>query len=89
MDEVLEPLSVGLVNLCNTVDPRIIILGGGVGDFLPDPLMAKLNQMINEKMMGSGFRKINIVKSAFGREAPLMGAAVFILEEMYTGKISW
>ena len=89
LDEVLEPLSVGLVNLCNTVDPRIIILGGGVGDFLPDPLMAKLNQMINEKMMGSGFRKINIVKSAFGREAPLMGAAVLILEEMYTGKISW
>lgn len=74
--QVSHYLALGLANIINSLNPEIIIIGGGFANFkMLWPLMLKevKNNLIQPKM-----QKTKIVKSQLGDKTILLGAALLV-----------
>lgn len=73
-------LGVGMVNLVNIFNPKMIVVGGGVanlGDLLLDPA----RQVVKERAFRISAQAVRIVPAQLGDKAGVFGAAVFALEQ--------
>ncbi|MFC7321815.1 ROK family transcriptional regulator [Halobacillus campisalis] len=78
-------LGVGLTNLIHTLNPKKIIIGGGVskaGQFL----MKGIEETIMSRGLTDQGRETLIVPSKLGEQASAIGACVLILEEFFSQK---
>ncbi|MCP3031501.1 ROK family transcriptional regulator [Halobacillus sp. A1] len=78
-------LGVGLTNLIHTLNPKKIIIGGGVskaGQFL----MKGIEETIMSRGLTDQGRETVIVPSMLGEQASAIGACVLILEEFFSQK---
>jgi len=76
-DSALHYLSIGIVNMINVLDPKKVLIGGGValnGDIFFD----NLNKLVSNNMMSA--KKIPIEPVSFGENATLVGACALVLE---------
>lgn len=74
VDYEADYLALGIGNLLNTLDPEIVVLGGGVsmaGDFLID----KLKEKLNKYSLPSALEGLKIVRAELGNDAGILGAA--------------
>ena len=74
VDYEAEYLALGISNLLNTLDPEIVVLGGGVslaGDFLIDRVKEKLKKYA----LPSALEGLKIVQAELGNDAGILGAA--------------
>ncbi|MBI5881063.1 ROK family protein [archaeon] len=69
----------GLANLVNTLNPDIIILGGGVSK-LPDKAYKLLLLEVKKYALPSHTSKLKIVRHGISDDAGLLGAAALVLE---------
>ena len=79
VDNYIEKLAVGLVNVANALRPEIIILGGGVcseGDRLVSPLQAIMNRDVYAGDKGPA---VKILIATLGNDAGLLGAAALLM----------
>ena len=79
VDEYLEALGCGIVNLANIFRPEVIILGGGVsaaGDLLVKPLSRMLD---NEIYGGSYGPAVKIEVARLGNDAGALGAVALVI----------
>lgn len=73
-DRMIKYLAIGIINVCNILDPEIIALGGGVskaGDYLIERLKAEVGKMFFTPNIKYG----DIVLAQLGNEAGILGAA--------------
>jgi glucokinase len=72
-------VGVGVVNLVHTLNPRLIVIGGGValgaGDLLLDPVRAA----VTARAMPPFRRELRIVPASLGDDAGLLGALALAL----------
>ncbi|PTL40497.1 ROK family glucokinase [Alkalicoccus saliphilus] len=74
VDEAMEHLGLALANLCNSLNPETIVLGGGVskaGDFIIDKIKASFQKYAIPKIG----RETKINLAALGNDAGVIGAA--------------
>jgi glucokinase len=76
LSEVVDDLSIAIVNISTILDPEVIILGGGVARSA-DLLISAVQQRIK----GIIPNVPKIVASPLGRKAAVMGAIVLVLQE--------
>jgi glucokinase len=72
-------LGAGLAGIAMTLNPELIVVGGGVmalGDLLLDPARAELARRALEPS-----REVPVVAAALGEEAGMIGAALLVREE--------
>ena len=84
-DSALHYLSIGIVNMINVLDPKKVLIGGGValnGDIFFD----NLNKLVSNNMMSA--KKIPIEPVSFGENATLVGACALVLEGILNFDIS-
>lgn len=75
--EAATYLGVGLVNLINAFNPRMIIIGGGMakmGDMLLDPA----RKVVTERAFSLPVREVRIIPSQLDDNAAVSGAAAFV-----------
>jgi predicted NBD/HSP70 family sugar kinase len=73
-------LGVALANLCNLVDPDVVVIGGKLaeaGDVLLEPLRTSLGQRVVETSRGP----VEVVPSALGADAGVRGALAAALDQ--------
>ena len=73
--EYIDALNVGLMNICNSYRPEIIVLGGGIGEGL-----AEYIKVINKKLEDSKFgyptaKKTKVVISKVGNNCGMLGVS--------------
>lgn len=76
-------LGIGVTNLIHIVNPKRIIIGGGVsaaGSFLLD----SLKETIKQRALTTPAKETEIVLSKFGEDASVMGAVALILAELFS-----
>ena len=74
-------LGVAVANLCNLVDPQVVVVGGQVadaGELLLEPLRAALAR----RSVPSDVGPVPVVRAAFGAQAELRGALLLALENV-------
>ncbi|UOR11348.1 ROK family transcriptional regulator [Halobacillus amylolyticus] len=76
-------LGIGLVNLMHTLNPKRIIIGGGVAN-AKNFLMEGLKETIQSRGLTKEARETSIVLSSLGENASAYGACVLILEEFFS-----
>ncbi len=74
--DVLGEALVGIVNLLN---PRLIVIGGGIGESA-DMLVARSAEVIAEKAL-AGRRDVKVVQAQLGNDAGVLGAAALAFDE--------
>lgn len=76
VEEYIEYLACGIVDLINVLQPEVICLGGGIanqGDVLLNPLRAVLDR---EDYARTQHRRTQLVKATLGNNAGIIGAAL-------------
>ena len=79
VDNYIEKLGVGIVNVANALRPEIIILGGGVcseGDRLVKPLQEMMDRDV---FAGNKGPAVQILIAELGNDAGLLGAAALLM----------
>lgn len=79
VDNYIEKLGVGLINIANALRPEIIILGGGVcyeGERLIKPLQEMMNENVFAKDKGPA---VKILTAELENDAGLLGAAALLM----------
>lgn len=76
-------LGVGITNVIHTVNPRRIIIGGGVSN-AGDLIMDNIIQTVNQRALTNPAKQTEIILSKFGDDATAMGAVALILAELFT-----
>ena len=73
-------LGLGLANLIHILEPQRILIGGGVslaGELLLEPA----RQTVDQRLMSSVYRGVEILPAALGPDVGLMGAAALVMQE--------
>ena len=68
-------LAVGLANLCNVLDPSVIVLGGGLIE-AEQVVMGPLRDAFSELVEAPGARNVQVVAARLGEKAGAVGAAL-------------
>lgn len=75
-------LAVGLVNIVNTINPELVILGGEVAD-MPFYFYEELQRTVDEKALEYATANLKIRPSVFKKESSnLVGAAVIAVKDL-------
>ncbi|MYL32149.1 ROK family protein [Pontibacillus yanchengensis] len=78
-------LGIGLTNLIHTINPKRIIVGGGVskaGDFI----LKGITETIQQRGLTEEAKNTNIMLSKLGEDSSAIGASVLILSEFFNTK---
>ena len=72
--EIVESVTIGIINLAWCFEPDLIIIGGGIGRERPllDPVQERLNEMASTIAM-----RFALVKAELADDAGLIGAAAW------------
>ncbi len=80
VDAVVRDVGRALAAVVNLVDPALLVLGGGVTESL-QPRLADIETVMRERVIGGGSRRVNLVRTALGADAALLGAATLAAAE--------
>lgn len=72
-------ISVGLIDLVNSLNPEMLILGGMFQELL-DLARPTIARLLHEGIYDAEHQRVELVKPRFGRDAVLMGAAELALQ---------
>ncbi|MFJ5759086.1 ROK family protein [Neobacillus sp. NPDC093182] len=75
VDQMLTSLAKGISNIVHTIDPHIIVLGGGVmqsKEYIMTPLLEKVNDYLYPQLRN----KVQIECASLGTKAGIIGAAL-------------
>lgn len=84
MEDVMEKLASALIDMVNLMDTDAIIIGHE-GCFIPQRYFSLLEDEVNLHMFAAGYKKISVMPSFFGTEAPLFGSVCCVLDALFSG----
>lgn len=74
LEATVEYLSAGLVSLVNVLNPKLLILGGGVIDGLPS-LVPATEALVRQRALAAAVGSLRVVRAGLGEDAGVVGAA--------------
>jgi glucokinase len=75
INHYLNALNIGLINICNSYRPEVIVLGGGIGEGLKD-YIGNINKKLEDANYGyPTARKTKVVVSKVGNDCGVLGAS--------------
>ncbi|MBQ9330078.1 MAG: ROK family transcriptional regulator [Oscillibacter sp.] len=85
LEEMTRALGYALTSAVNLLDPQAILIGHE-GHFLPDRCLTALEEQIERQRLASDRTRVQILRSAFGRDAQIRGCACGFLHRVFTGE---
>jgi glucokinase len=76
VEDAAEYTGIAVANLINTLNPQMVVLGGGVIDALGDEMMAIIDETAKDYVMSGTHKGIEIIASKVGDDAGIIGGAV-------------
>lgn len=79
VEDAIQTLAVGLVNVLHLYNPDLLVMGGGVSaGLVRQGLLPHLNTLMLERAMSDGHRNFRLVPSRLGDAAGMLGAAALV-----------
>ncbi len=79
--EAATYLGLALANVVNLVNPRMVVLGGPIAQ-IGEPFLAPLRREVRRRALWDALAGLEIVPSALGDDAGVIGAAALFLERL-------
>ena len=80
IDRAAKYLGIGIASIANTVNPELVILGGGLTEALGEPFVRKVEQELRGRPMTAATDNLKVVQSQLGDDAGIIGAALIARE---------
>ena len=80
-NEASEYLGIGIASLINLFNPEMVLIGGGVS-LAGDIFFDNIRKVVDQHVMQSSGRDLQILPMAFGENAALMGAFALVLNRV-------
>jgi predicted NBD/HSP70 family sugar kinase len=84
LEEVERSLGVGIINIVNSLDPEVVVLGG-VASMLPERSLRNLVDLVNSRVLYATGQNIRVIRSVLhekGRaSSKMIGAALHIIDK--------
>jgi predicted NBD/HSP70 family sugar kinase len=77
--ETAEYFAIGLGNLINIVNPKVVVLGGTVCTTLGETIIAPVREATRRRCISGAFAGTHIVGADLGWDAQVIGAATLVL----------
>ncbi len=74
-------LGIGLTNLVNIFNPRLIVIGGGLSN-IGDPLLQPAYEVVRERAFREAYDAVGFVRAKLGRYSGVLGAATFAFHKL-------
>ena len=87
LQEVGERLGIGVANLVNVFNPKLIVLGGAL-NLASTILLPIVERLIRENALTPACENVRVAASAHGIDACLMGAVALVLDDILREPIS-
>ena len=84
--DVMNKLSVALINAVNLLDPKCVIIGHE-GAFLPDRYLAMLEEKVNSGILAAQYKTVKVMRSTFFDRAPHLGSACLLFDRLFNGEM--
>ena len=79
LEDVVDALSVGLVNVLHLYDPDVIVLGGGVTQGMKElDLLPRIRSLMLGRAMSQRYKNVRLEVARLGDDAGLVGAASLV-----------
>jgi glucokinase len=78
LDEILADLALGVVDILNSVDPDVLVVGGGAAT-LPPPLFERLRASVNAICLPEMAGHVRLAPAALGGDVGIFGGAAALL----------
>jgi len=79
INETCDYLGVGIASIVNTIDPDIVILGGGVAEAGME-FIQRIEQVVKQNALKPIARKLNVAKAELNLDAGIVGAILLAAE---------
>jgi glucokinase len=81
VDEVAQALIAGILSLVNVLNPRRLILGGGVMEGLPE-LVGRVDRGVRERALPAATARLQVVSAQLNGDAGVVGAAALAMHSV-------
>ena len=81
IDRAAKYLGIGIASIANTVNPELVVLGGGLTEALGEPFVRKVEQEVRGRPMLAATDNLKVVQSELGDDAGIIGAALLAREK--------
>ena len=88
LDEVGRWVGIGLAGLVNTLNPSRVVLGGYLASIHPF-IAATVEESLDRLALAAPRALVDVVPSALGDDAPVLGAAELAFEPLLADPASW
>jgi predicted NBD/HSP70 family sugar kinase len=75
-------IGIGLANLVNLLNPKVVIFGGALFREIPQLIADPLRRIIRQRSLEKSAQEVQLVVSTLGRDASALGAARLIAERI-------
>ena len=84
--KICNKLSIGIINIINSLNPSIIVVGDELCHVSPDIMLAQINQNVKEKILPRISEETTISTSFLGAgsDSIIHGAAVLAIKELFS-----
>lgn len=82
LDEMGYRLGIGTANLVNVFNPELIVLFGDIA-ILGEDLLERIRACVRSRALPEPGRRVRVVTSALGADAPLVGAATLVIQQVF------
>jgi glucokinase-like ROK family protein len=83
LDREIEYLGAAIVSLVNLLDPQAVFLGREVPQAAGDILLEPLANLVAQRAFSVAAERVQIRLATLGRDAPAIGAACLVLQELF------
>ncbi|MBT0769191.1 ROK family protein [Kineosporia sp. J2-2] len=87
LDDVAEYLGIGLANVVNVFNPRIVVLGGLLQDLYP-LVAARVTEVIGTTALRAPMEQVRLVLPELGSDAVLLGAAEYAWQDVLADPVA-
>lgn len=88
LEQMLQNISVAINNCINILQPEMVVLGHD-GIEWRDSMVARLEDIVNEKKVAGDRQRILVKKAYFGKNAQLLGAAAHVVNQAFKGDLDF
>ncbi|MBQ9112974.1 MAG: ROK family protein [Clostridia bacterium] len=85
-DEIADDIAIALVNISNLLDPQCIVIGHE-GYYLPEKCLERIKATLNKGILCKDSHSIELVRSSFKENAPIIGSACLVWQQLFDGLI--
>ena len=81
--ELCERLAVGIVNITNSFNPTVIVLGDEMSHIAPDLMLKQVKESVKERVIPEIYDNMSITMSLVASDSIIHGAAIVAIEDVF------